>query len=154
MFRACLHAALVISVFAPAGMVAADDGMCFTMSDTGSSWARIDQSVEVGPFFSSDGSMLSSPAVERVSMQLEREGRLPAGEVLWCWSPDDPRCSPGDPAPEDGPRALRDARTAAFVSHTTRRWPDLEALAPSRAPNDDDRPSDGVRSRVERPPRG
>jgi hypothetical protein len=155
MLRACLNVALALSVLAPAGIAAADDGMCFTRAE-GGLWSRverIEQSFEVGPFFSSDGAGLASEVVERVSLRLERERRSPAGEVLWCWSANDPRCSPADSAPEDGPRAIRTARLVGVVIDHSARWPELDSASLSAAPHDEDRPSDGVRARVERPPR-
>ncbi|MFK7984622.1 MAG: hypothetical protein AB8I08_01240 [Sandaracinaceae bacterium] len=56
------------------------------------------ESVEVGPFFSSDGALLTS------SPRVTRPTRSSPGEVLWCASPDDPRCSGRDVPQERGPQ--------------------------------------------------
>lgn len=155
---ALLCGALTVSVLAPAGTAAADDCMCVAMP-TGRAVrvSRLEQSLlesnELGPFFSSDGSSLSSSQLERITQHFEREARRPIGEVLWCWSPSDPRCAPGDPAPEEAPRASRTAPSLAVLPDRAARWREVWTDTELRAPPEDDRPREGVRARVERPPR-
>ncbi len=104
------------------------------------------ESVEVGPFFSSDGSLLtSSPRVTRTT-------RSGPKEALWCASPDDPRCSGRDVPPERGPQtgdashgaapgALNSPRLDAYLSGSVRFGPPLGG------------PRAGEAARLERPPR-
>lgn len=114
---------------------------------------RFLESVEVGPFFSSDGSTLTSEelAVEEepapdAPVLARREG----GEVPWCVSADDPRCWPRDSAPYDGPHA-RDATSAGAEASTRLALtaPDARAERPRLTLG---APRAGVRGRVDRPP--
>lgn len=109
---------------------------------------RVLQSMEVGPFFSSDGTMLTSdlPAPERPAAEPRREGT----EILWCVSADDPRCSPRDTAPNDGPGSLHVARIASSTNAHPRLGPPGPSGVRPRHAIGAARP--GVRDRVERPP--
>lgn len=111
------------------------------------------QSIEVGPLFSSDGTMLSSwTRLERTA----EEGWLvhttpPVEDVLWCSGRDDPRCSPADPGPENGPQNGRASHAGAILVVGEHRIPPaLETTLPSVLRNGS---REGVRARVERPPR-
>ena len=175
MLRAPTVAAVAFcaSVLAVSGTAKADDCMCVVVE---LSWGNAaphfephnsfephqpfephQQSIEVGPFFSSDGTLLSShtasarAASSHVGSAPSRSGS-PVEEVLWCASSDDPRCSPGDPAPEDGPRAGDGTYAAATHPHRI----DLRAR-PSRSLRPTHlgtNPSRGVRGRLDRPPQG
>src|SRR5690606_34173123 len=83
-----------------------DDCMCVLAQPDWApiEWERAPQSVEVGPFFSSDGSFLVSRAeLERTELVRRGPPRSPT-PLLWCASPDDPRCSGRDGPPDRGPR--------------------------------------------------
>lgn len=141
--------ALALTALAPSE-AAADDCMCFGVPDFGAHAARVLQSVEVGPFFSSDGTMLTSRQLE---LEIERHfGNHPASEILWCWSPDDPRCSPVNHSPDDTPRALRSGQSGVTVEHRLQ-WPLLSDDPLERGDARLLGPAEGVHSRVERPPR-
>ncbi len=105
-------------------------------------------SVEVGPFFSSDGTILTS----RLDLEAKRGEEPFGGEVLWCFSPYDPRCSPSSPVPEDSPQWLGRAH-AAGTSDASPRLRDRAPTSSIRA-DIDGGPRAGVQPRVERPPRG
>jgi hypothetical protein len=102
------------------------------------------ESIEVGPFFSSDGTLLSS------RLELERREQR-ASEILWCWGAYDPRCSPSSPTPDNGPHALGRGLSAAGPA-TSPRWLRAEPLAIPRA-HVLGQARAGVSQRVERPPR-
>ncbi|MCA9604438.1 MAG: hypothetical protein KC619_02515 [Myxococcales bacterium] len=109
---------------------------------------RVLQSMEVGPFFSSDGAMLTSdlPLEEQPQAEPRREGT----EILWCVSADDPRCSPRDSAPNDAPGTLQAARIASTTpAHPRLGPPGPSGLRPRHAIG---AARLGVRDRVERPP--
>lgn len=149
MLRATLMTGLALATLAPSA-ASADDCMCFAMPDLGPRAERLAQSLEVGPFFSSDGTMLTSRQIE---LELERHfGGTPAGEILWCWSPNDPRCSPASPSPEDAPRALRTRPTGVTVPDRLR-WAQPDDSTLDRSDAFLLGPSEGVHGRVERPPR-
>ncbi len=150
MLRATLMTGLALATLAPSA-ASADDCMCFAMPDLEQRTERRLQSLEVGPFFSSDGTMLTSRELE---LELERHfGGTPAGEILWCWSPNDPRCSPTSPSPDDAPRALRTGPSALTVDHRLR-WPEIDDAVLTRNEARLLGPAEGVHARVERPPRG
>ncbi len=153
MLRALASTALVLASLAPNGAYA-DDCMCFAMPDLGAR-VRLAQSIEVGPFFSSDGTMLTSREsareLDRIAMGAPSRG-TPAGEILWCWSADDPRCAPSHPSPDDGSRALRTGPTAIVIDHDLR-WPEQSDHSSARTSALLLGPADGVNARVERPPR-
>lgn len=105
------------------------------------------ESVEVGPFFSSDGSLLTS------SPRATRPTRSGPREVLWCASPDDPRCSGRDVPQERGPQT-GDASHGAAPG--TLNSPSLDAYASGTLPRG---PVEGGArpawmGRLERPPQG
>lgn len=111
------------------------------------------QSIEVGPFFSSDGTMLMSRV--RLEHSEARGWRVappaPSEDVLFCANADDPRCSPAAPAPEDGPQGTRS-------NPFGRSDADRPSLPPPAAvttdsPHATTGPRDGVRRGLERPPR-
>jgi hypothetical protein len=162
MLRAPLAAAVALSasVLALSGTARADDCMCVVVE---LSWGDVaphfepqahfephQQSIEVGPFFSSDGTLLTSHAVASRGASAPSRSRAPVQDVLWCASSDDPRCSPGDPAPEDGPRAGDATHAAATQAQDI----DLRAQPPrSLGPTHlGANPSRGVRGRLDRPP--
>jgi hypothetical protein len=93
------------------------------------------------------------PAVaEELRRSWDRAGyehlRADGGAVLWCYTPDDPRCNPVD-APARAPQLLR---TQGKATTTVPFVPDAPSR-PMQASHDDSRPHSGVKSRVERPPR-
>lgn len=155
MLRSTLIAALTLAALAVSSSARADE-LCMSVPDLTVRTIHIAQSFEVGPFFSSDGATLISRGDldELLSRaELERDAGTPITEVLWCWSANDPRCAPSAPAPDEAPRGLRSARNAIAA---------LDMLAAVRAlgvtmtpPRPEARGSarDGVRSRVDRPPR-
>lgn len=104
------------------------------------------ESFEVGPFFSSDGALLWS------SFLIERKEQGRPIEILVCYRPTDPRCSPTGPAPEQQPLSIGRGLSGGVLPRA-HDWPpidgyqllDLDALGLG--------PAAGVRSRVERPPR-
>jgi hypothetical protein len=138
-----------------AGVAAADDCMC-ALPDWSAGGATEGaraatagpQSVELGPFFSSDGTTLSSRARREAASP---DDAAPVEDVLWCSSPDDPRCAPADPGPEDGPHAGRATHSGAGPGARDHRIPPALARTHALAPRGGPRP--GVRFRVERPPR-
>lgn len=141
---------MVLLALAPAS-AAAEDCVCVappTELHTVSESPRVLQSVEVGPFFSSDGAELSSD----LPAQIREHAPVPRGDVQWCVSADDPRCSPRDHAPNDGPTAVEGAHIASGLARTSRFGPCMAQSRPARALEDGAR--DGVRDRLERPPRG
>ena len=111
------------------------------------------QSIEVGPFFSSDGTMLMSRV--RLEHSEARGWRVapptPSDDVLWCASADDPRCSPAAPAPEDGPQGTRANPFGA--SHGERPSLPPPAARTAGSPAEASGPREGVRFELERPPR-
>jgi len=141
---------MVLLALAPAS-AAADDCVCVAppteLHAADDDGPRVLQSVEVGPFFSSDGAELSSdlPPQVRQRVPLER------GDVQWCVSADDPRCSPRDRAPNDGPTAVEGAHVASGLAPPPRLGPGAAQRRPARALDDGAR--DGARDRLERPPR-
>ena len=160
---AMLFATLVL---APAGSAAADDCMCLPAE---LSWSTslsdrlaliqssegdtpvfgetaFDESIEIGPFFSSDGTLLSS----RVPA-LAQGRRVPPVDVLWCVDANDPRCSGGDPAPGQSVFDGHASQGAALAGSL----PDLPEPEPAASS-----PraallgaSAGYASRLDRPPR-
>lgn len=145
--------ALALTALCPSG-AAAEECMCIAVSDLGVRAERLLASVEVGPFFSSDGTMLTSRVVElERHFVIERHfGGTPATEILWCWSSDDPRCSPVQPSPDDGSRALRHVPSGMIADHSLR-WRESHADALAGGTAALLGPSEGVHARVERPPR-
>jgi hypothetical protein len=145
MKRTSVISALLVAI-GSASPAAADDCMCLH----GNGLVNADpilESFEVGPFFSSDGTLL-------VSAQLEpraKENRQ-SDEVLWCASPYDPRCSPASPSPETPRANLSGGSSAANIEHR-HDWPELVESTPEHHAAEAMLPSAGVRSRVERPPR-
>lgn len=107
----------------------------------------VEQSREVGPFFSSDGTLISS-RLPSVAKQGRRGSPI---EVAWCVSANDPRCSSGDPAPGESLLSGKLSHGAALTPEP----PELpEPLLASTSP----RAvllgaSAGHSSRLERPPR-
>lgn len=163
------HVIVALSMFAPSG-AAADDCMCMAVSQVmGTHLTNLDdvslgdlaaraQSLEVGPFFSSDGSALVSSAMVSNALvaavaELNRDPSTPLSEILWCWGPDDPRCAPSAPAPEDPPSISRTAQSATPGERPIYPPVDGSAFASARGELPDGA-RDGVRARVERPPRG
>ena len=145
---------MVVPALAPAS-VRADDCMCLPPQMVlAPREPRFLESVEVGPFFSSDGSTLTSEelAVEEqpAPAQARPLARRDGGEVPWCVSADDPRCWPRDSAPYDGPHA-RDATSAGAEAPTPLGLgpPDARAVRPRVALG---APRAAVRGRVDRPP--
>ncbi|HJL18197.1 MAG TPA: hypothetical protein RMH99_21210 [Sandaracinaceae bacterium LLY-WYZ-13_1] len=114
------------------------------------SLAAAAERAQTGPFFSSDGTMLSS----RVRETAADGARAPAPveDVLWCSSPDDPRCAPVEPGPEDGPVSGRASFSGA--GHGGHADPPPPSMRPMRAPVPRGGPRAGVRRRLERPPQG
>ena len=105
--------------------------------------------MEVGPFFSSDGATLTSDLPEPATPRAERRRESDEG-VLWCVSADDPRCSPRDGAPNDGPSSLEAPHVASTTPAHPRLGPPASGGLRPRHAEGGDRP--GVRDRVERPP--
>lgn len=118
-------------------------------------WTQLRESLDVGPFFSSDGmTLISSGELDELFRvhEVEHRERAPLSEILWCWSGDDPNCSPTTP-PRDAPHALQAGHRAIPVDMFGR-WPALEdGGRPPRGALQGG-PREGVRNRVERPPRG
>ncbi len=104
------------------------------------------QSLDLGPFFSSDGTLLSSRAAD------EGARRDAPTEVLWCWGVDDPRCSPADSPQDHAPRAIQSPHCVAVLEHPLR-WPVIDAGSPFSYSDARDGGRPGVRDRLERPPR-
>ena len=109
------------------------------------------ESIEVGPFFSSDGTALvSGGRLPSAPVAAPSLGRAPL-DVLWCRGANDPRCNGGDPAP--------DALTNFDVTHAGAAVIEARAaigrasLAGGALAPDDEGPRDGVQSELERPPR-
>lgn len=105
------------------------------------------ESVEVGPFFSSDGSLLtSSPRVSHPTRSSPRE-------VLWCASPDDPRCSGRDVPEERGPQTGDASHGAAPGTGNS---PSLDAYASGTLPLGPviGGPRPARAGRLDRPPQG
>ena len=79
--------------------------------------------------------------------------RAPAGHaVLWCASANDPRCQPMQPSDAPTPRALAGGSVGATVSSEGRsrhRFATMMTMSPIFGL----RPSGGVRSGLDRPPR-
>ncbi len=123
--------------------------MCVPASMARWTETRVLQSMEVGPFFSSDGAMLLSdlPALERRAAPARREGQ----EIQWCVSADDPRCAPRDSLPNDGPSSLIEGAHLASTSPLRPRVAPA-GLAASRNRDAVRGARPGVRDRVERPP--
>lgn len=120
--------------------------MCFA-PDTVVRSLYVAQSQDLGPFFSSDGTLLSSRATDEATRR-----DAPATEILWCWSANDPRCAPADPPEDQNPRAIQSARAFAVVESDLD-WPSSEESTRSSRCEARDGDRSGVRSRVERPPR-
>jgi len=127
------------------------DGALSEAAD-GGELARVPQSIEVGPVFSSDGETLVSDLEVGDAAPSRAHPAAPTAPVLWCVSADDPRCAPRDEAPGDGPRAF-DGSHGASAAAETPRFDEFGARerAPLRAV---DAPRAGVRARVDRPPQG
>ncbi len=153
---------LLATSLAPAGVAAAQDCLCLMPGHTPPAWQgwleasaspRVPQSIEVGPVFSSDGELLVSDAAREAGARdgVTRARRAAPVEVLWCVSADDPRCSPRDEAPNDGPRSFEGSHGAGPAIDSPRL-----ATARPRAvsrPVCDGLPRPERRGRVERPPR-
>ena len=125
-----------------------DDCMCVLAQPDWApvEWERAPQSVEIGPFFSSDGSFL----VSRAELERQAPPRSPT-PVLWCASPDDPRCSGGDGPPDRGPRTGDASHGAAtHESDDARFGPPAPSTRLAFAPGGG--PSAGARHRIDRPP--
>jgi hypothetical protein len=150
MLRIASIAALVIAL-APSGSAAAQDCTCRSYStEHGARVVSILESFEVGPLFSSDGTLLSSRAEfesELARGNQEKQG----GDVLWCAGPYDSHCAPAAPSPEDSPRALRSSSSGALAD-VSLRWPRLSPGS-SDLPPCEGGPRAGILARVERPPR-
>jgi hypothetical protein len=137
----------------------ADDRMCMTSYvqvempfDLTLEQARARmESFEVGPFFSSDGTHLwSSIVVEHLAGQAGREGA--PFEILVCYRPNDPRCSPSAPTPDHTPPTItRGAYGALPCAHD---WPPILSVHAEAPQGLALGPALGVRSRIERPPQG
>ncbi len=115
---------------------------------------RVLQSAEVGPFFSSDGSTLTSEerSVEEKRLRDLRAAEGEHGPVPWCVSADDPRCSPRDSAPHHRTATVEGAHVAAGFASAPEFGDPNATETTSRAAIDGERA--GVRHRLERPPRG
>lgn len=150
MLRASLIAALALSTVAPTS-AAAEDCMCFG-PDTVVRSLYVAQSQDLGPFFSSDGTLLSSSILLSARAADEAKQRDVPTEILWCWSANDPRCAPADPPEDHNPRAFQSARAFAVVEDDLE-WPTSEGSTRSSRREGRDGDRSGVRSRVERPPR-
>lgn len=162
MLRVSLIAALVASAatFASASVARADDCMCALAVLGDAEWDRpawrLDQSVEVGPFFSSDGTTLVSRLARsgddagQPAQELARR-RVPVEDVLWCVSADDPRCSPRDSSPSDGSRIAEARINAHQVTDSEPPLPSPLAARPKPS-HSGDGPRAGVRFRIDRPP--
>lgn len=152
MLRAALIAAISLAALAPVSSALADDHVCMSVPELATALAQ--QSIDVGPFFSSDGAMLiSRSSLDDLLLRAELESKegTPLSEILWCWSGNDPRCSPTTPAHDDGPHVGRTA-PCAFVDEAGT-WPKLAEGLAHTLREEDRGARDGVRSRVERPPR-
>lgn len=158
MLRASLIAALSLAALAATGLSATTahaNELCMSLPDLTVRSMRIEQSFEVGPFFSSDGTTLISRGdlddlLSRA--ELEHGAGTPLTEILWCWSGNDPRCSPIAPSPDDAPRALREVRSAiAEELHDTTAEHGVVITLPR--PEVQRGAREGVRARVDRPPR-
>lgn len=159
MLRASLIVALALATTVATGLsttsTARADELCMSLPALTVRAMRIEQSIEVGPFFSSDGTTLISRGdlddlLSRA--ELEHEAGTPLSDILWCWSSDDPLCSPIAPSPDDAPRALREVRSAIGQELDDAAAEHGEAIALPR-PDVERGGRDGVRSRVDRPPR-
>lgn len=74
----------------------------------------------------------------------------PRGPILWCISPDDPRCQQDDSGEAPHRSPLASAPTAALAS--TPRIPSASSTSATFV-NDETQPASTVRGRVDRPPR-
>lgn len=119
--------------------------MCFA-PDTVVRSLHVAQSQDLGPFFSSDGTLLSSRAVD------DDAQRDAPTEILWCWSADDPRCAPANPPEDHNPRAIQSAHAVAIVDEAID-WPTPDEGTRFTRCEARDGHRSGVRSRIERPPR-
>lgn len=153
-------------VLAPAGSAAADDCMCLpaelswstSLSDrlaliqsSEGETPSFAESIEIGPFFSSDGTLLSSRVPALVQGHRVGRGTVPPVDVLWCVDANDPRCSGGDPAPGQSVFDGHASQGAALAGSL----PDLPEPEPAASS-----PraallgaSAGYASRLDRPPR-
>jgi hypothetical protein len=145
MLRASLITAFTLTTVTPM-TAAAQDCMCFG-PDTVARSLHVAQSQDLGPFFSSDGTLLSSRAVDE---DAQREAPT---EILWCWSANDPRCAPANPPQEPNPCALQTAHALAILDEAID-WPPPDSGSRPPYPDARDARRPGVRARVERPPRG
>lgn len=129
-----LLAALALATLGLAGPAAAEDCLC------------------VGPeqvfadALESPDPLAPVPAVEVDAAPVERA----AAPVLWCVSPDDPRCSPDDSG--EAPHRITLATSPVAAIPTTPRVPPA-AVTRVELATDELPPSDGVRGGLERPPR-
>lgn len=144
MLRASLIAAFTLTTALPLS-AAAEDCTCM-VPEIGLRSIHPTQSQDLGPFFSSDGTSLSSRATSGAN------GNGEPGEILWCWSSHDPRCSPSDAPQDHGPRALRSGHGVGIVA-TASDWPPPDAGSDFSHPDARGHGRPGVRARVERPPR-
>lgn len=121
----CFAAALV-----PAA-ASANDALCAEMSPR-----------PLAVWVSADPAEVAAPA--------EAPAKRDEPAVLWCFSANDPRCMPAGPSPESLQSLLGGAPIWARVAHG-----DVPAPAETTMtfPRTSDRPREGVRSRVDRPPR-
>lgn len=152
MLRASLITACTLAALAVTGSARADE-LCMSMPELPGRSVRIVQSIEAGPFFSSDGSTLISQAELDDLLARADDSGAPLAEIHWCWSGNaDPRCSPSAPSPDDAPHGLRSARNVVAVLDdlmATRRGGVI--VEPPR-PEAQGSARDGVRSRIDRPP--
>lgn len=154
MLKPVTSALLLLGLVAPAG-ASAQDCMCLGWAEAPPPQpVQVEQSIEVGPVFSSDGETLLSPdahAVQPGLVRVDEPAPTAPVEVLWCLSSNDPRCGSRDEAPNDGPQAYEAFHGAAPA--TSR--PPLPRPDHARAPHasNDGSPRDEMRGRLERPPR-
>lgn len=174
MLRTSVISALLLTALASASSARADDCMC--LNDVGP-WPQLSsetqrlleqglleqglaledgllerallESFEVGPFFSSDGTLLSSAVRDTRAHRREHKN---SGEVLWCASPYDPRCAPATPSPES-PHASLSSGPSATTIDRRHDWPLLRSIPIAMNTAEGLSASAGARARVERPPR-
>lgn len=146
----CIAAIAAATSLAPL-QAQADDCMCATVQ---MQWGQMEwrttrmmESLEVGPLFSSDGTML----VSAIARAARAPRPAPSGRVLWCASADDPRCAPRDSAPNHGSQVL----DGAHIAFSTLRTPRIAAPPIARRPfaAELERGRAGFEDELERPPR-
>jgi len=135
MTRLGISTAMVLAAFSLAPVTAAADaGMCVTAE------ALFSTPLEL--VVAEQSAALGAPTAAPAAPDDDRD-------ILWCSSPDDPRCSPACPAPQNAGFTI-----LAFPAAGIPARPELGAptCAPHEWASNDGHGRPGARQRVERPP--